>query len=92
MSAATPTTANPGPLIWVVCHNEAARDADVLLGEAHRLACLKPAPTREALISALYSGYHELRKEAGHSAERALNRGLLLLCWPGTKVLEGGAA
>lgn len=89
---ATPTTDNPGPLIWVVCHNEAARDAGLLLGEAHRLQCLKPAPARSALISALCSGYQELKAEARHNAEFARYHGLLLFCWPGTKVLEGGAA
>lgn len=92
MSAATPTTDNPGPLIWVVCHNDAARDADLLLGEARRLQGLKPAPARSALINALYSGYQELRQDARQSAKQALNSGLLLFCWPGTKALEGGAA
>lgn len=92
MSTATPTTDNPGPLIWVKCHNEAARDADLIVSEALRLERLKPNKTRRALMEALFSSFAMLRNEAHTTANHARINGLLLFCWPGTKVLEGGAA
>lgn len=87
-----PTTENPGPLIWVLCHNEAKRDEELLKAEVLRLHRLKANTARTALINALYSGIAFLKQDASSNARHARDRGLLLFCWPGTKVLEGGAA
>ena len=91
-ATATPNTDNLGPLIWVLCHNDAKRDEDLLKAEAWRLQRLKTNPTRTALIAALYSGMVSLRHEVFRTAQHARDCGLLPYCWSGTKVLEGGAA
>lgn len=91
-AAATPNTDNLGPLIWVLCHNEAKREAELLKAEAFRLLYLKRNPARTALIDALLSGMGALLKDADKAAHRAHDSGLLPYCWAGTKVLEGGAA
>lgn len=81
-----------GPLIWVLSHNEAKREAELLKAEAFRLLHLKRNPARTALIDALLSGMGALLKDADKAAHRAHDSGLMLYCWAGTKVLEGGAA
>lgn len=92
MSTAPLNTDNLGPLIWVLCHNEAARDEELLKAEVVRLHHFKATTDRTALINALCSGIVFLRQEASSNARHARNSGLLLFCWPGTKVLEGSAA
>jgi hypothetical protein len=80
-----------GELIHLVVFLECAIASEVL--HAAYLKLLKIGKGKQtAYATALYEGYWALRQKAGEQANFLKNRGQLLFAFPGTTVLQGGAA
>lgn len=83
---------NYGKFIWVKVLNDSNESFDILENQVRKILrqqYKKFSPTQEALKNALWNGAYALRNKAEECAERAKERGILLYCWSGTKVLEG---
>lgn len=77
--------------IYVTCFLKARHNADILQKEAVNRFSAKSLKS-QALGDAMWAGSHELRNEARTCLRELMNRGQLLFAFPGTTVLQGGAA
>jgi hypothetical protein len=81
-------------MIFVECLLEAQHHAAVIdkhRDSLRRMQVKRFSAAREQVISALWSGMWQLRKEAEACAVEARDRGQLLFCWAGTKAISTGS-
>lgn len=83
--------------IYAITYILKSRSAEKIT--AHRKAVIKKAKgTWTPLVDALFDGAYLLEKQANESLAQAVEQGLLLFCWDGSRVTElthirnGGAA
>ncbi len=85
---------DPSIYLYVRLFLESQEHSQVLLDTYMRSIKASTRKMRKPsrLEKALFDGYWELSKRSKELAELAKNKGQLLYCWQGTKVLEGSAA